>query len=149
VFRTFRKSEVQIFAPCKNGAVDLQPVKRKSENFFQKTSKNAFFPKFYLDSKLKVPKNPENASRNFGKKSVHRCARDFGVIFDTFSMLRQIATALFSIKTPKFQVFSGHFCILRFGIFSLLQICDISEKKCPKMSRFSQNSEGPAAQRIL
>jgi hypothetical protein len=75
----------------------------------------------------------------FRKKNVG--AGDFGVIFDTFSMLRQIAQPIFD----KTQVFSD---VLHFAFFAFFAICDISEKNV-KMSRFSQNPRRYPAQSVL
>jgi hypothetical protein len=121
--RVFRKKKrVQIFAPCKNGTVDLQPVKRKKKKiFFKKTSKTPF-SEFYLDSKLKSrnPKMPLEIS-------VMQLRTGFECHFRHFSML-QIATALFSIKTPKFQGVFGTFCIFRFFAFFFCKFVTFRKK---------------------
>jgi hypothetical protein len=91
---------------------------QKSENFFQKNRKR-LFPKFYLDSKLKVenPKMPRGISE---KKCARVCTGIFGVIFDTFQCFDKSPQPIFD--NPKFQVFSGRFAFCVFCIFALLQI---------------------------
>jgi hypothetical protein len=91
--------------------------------------------------------NPKMPLAEFREKKCTECARGFGVIFDTFSMLRQIATALFSIKTPKIRVFSGHFCILRFFAFCTFLFVTFRKKMSENVpiSQF----QVPAAQSVF
>jgi hypothetical protein len=118
---------------------------QKSENFPKNVEKR-LFPNFTSILSWKSRK-PRNAPRGIsGKKSAQVCT-GFGVIFDTFSMLRQIATALFSIKTQNFRCFRdvlhfAFFCIFLHFFANLWHF----GKKCPKMSRFRNSWRLPAAQ---
>jgi hypothetical protein len=120
--------------------------KTQKWKFFQKRRKRLWnFTSILSWKSWKPRKCPSGISE--------KCARSgiFGVIFDTFSMLRQIATALFSIKTPKFQCFRHFFlffCVFLL-FFTFCKFVTFPKKMSENVPIFPEILRVPAAQSVF
>jgi hypothetical protein len=116
---------------------------QKKWKFFPKNVEKRLFPKFYLDSKLKV-ENPKMPLA-MGKKKCWVC-RGFRCHFRHFSMLHR-HSPIFD-KKPNLSVF-GTFFLRFFAFFALFANLWHFRKKMSENVDFPNSRRYPAAQSVF